>query len=344
MAARGRSLLESRWAGLLVPFSWVYGRAASRRRARLTRARVRLPAPVISVGNITCGGTGKTPVVEMLVRRLLERDFRPAILSRGYGAGREGPGDEARLYALNLPGVPHYINPDRIASGRQAIAEGAQVLVLDDGFQHARLARDLDLVLIDALNPFGGGRVLPAGLLREPLRALRCTDLIGITRNDLVSPSVRGILRGLLRDRFPGIPRIELELEPRCWDALGPGRPLEARGLSGKRVAAFAGIGNPEAFRLQVQALGLEVAAWMTFPDHHRYRAADLEGIRRRARAKGAEAVVTTQKDAVKLPSDSAQGTPWWVLRIAARVTAGEEELRRALDRALGGRRVELPA
>jgi tetraacyldisaccharide 4'-kinase len=299
---------------------------------------VKLPVPVISVGNITCGGTGKTPVVEMLVRALLARGLRPAILSRGYRAGPDGKNDEARLLAANLPQVPHFIGGDRIVTGRAAIAAGAEALVLDDGFQHVRLARDLDLVLIDALDPFGGGRPLPAGLLREPLSALSGAGLLAITRGALAPPRALGILRGLLRDRFPRIPRIEIDLEPLGWEPLAGGGELRGpEALAGKKVAAFAGIGNPEAFRRQLVLLGVGVAAWVPFRDHHAYSTRDLEEIGRRARACGADAVATTQKDAVKIGGRPLPGPERWLfLRIAARTTAGAEALEQALDRALG--------
>src|SRR6185503_19740880 len=246
-----------RWSGILLPVSWVYGSVARRRRARLAANQVKLPVPVISVGNITCGGTGKTPVVEMLARDLLARGRRPAILSRGYRRGDDGLNDEARVLADNLPGVPQFLARDRIGSGRSAIAAGADVLVLDDGFQYARLARDLEIVLIDALDPFGGGRVLPAGLLREPLGDLRGAGLLGITRGDLAPPLARGILEGLLRERCPGVPRIGIRAEPVAWEPVGEknGPGLGPRAHAGRTVMGFAGLGNPDAFRLQLLGL-----------------------------------------------------------------------------------------
>jgi len=289
---------------------------------------------VISIGNITCGGTGKTPAVEMLARELLARGRRPAILSRGYRSDDEGKNDEEKLLAKNLPDVPHHADPDRVRAGRKAISGGADVLLLDDGFQHARLARDLDLVLIDALDPFGGGRVLPAGLLREPLEALNFADLIAITRGNLVSPELLGILRGLLRDRFPGIPRLEIEADPIGWEELGGSRQLPPDSPPGKRVAAFAGIGNPEAFRRELLKLGLEIPVWVSLPDHCRYRPRHLEEVRRRAREAGVDVVVTTAKDAVKIPRGEGP-VPWYVLKIACRVGEGAELLQRALDRVL---------
>ncbi len=342
-----RLFLKSPWSFPLVPISWVWGRVAAGRRRALAARRAKVSVPVVSVGNITSGGTGKTPVVEMLVRELLRRGRRPAIVSRGYRSSADGLNDESRLLAQNLPGVRQYLNPDRLASGRRAIQDGADVLVLDDGFQQRSLAVDLDIVLLDATDPFGGSRILPAGLLREPLEALGDADLFAITRGSLVPRTGLGILRGLLRDRFPGVPRLEIEMEATGWHPVCRGRSgeravLDAGALRGKRAAAFAGIGNPEAFRRQLGALGLDVAVWMPFPDHHGFRAADLTEIGRRAIAAGAEVVVMTQKDAVKIPSTAAAGpsesgpwngpAPWYHLRIAARPSAGGEHLSAAID------------
>ena len=357
MSAGLRSFLGSPWARILVPASLVYGGVAAWRRARLTSRSQRLSAPVISVGNITCGGTGKTPVVEMLARSLLARGWRPAILSRGYKAGPRGKNDEALVIEKALPGVPQFADPDRLRSGRKALEAGADVLILDDGFQHVLLQRDLDMVLVDALDPFGGGRVLPAGFLREPLRALHHAGLIAITRGSLVPPDLLGILRGILRDRYPGIPCIRIEAEPVAWEPLvfgaalsgGAGPDLAPGALRGRKVTAFAGIGNPEAFRRTLLSLGVEVAAWMPFPDHHRYTARDLARIRQKARLAGAQAIVTTAKDAVKIPmameasgipSPGEAGPPWQILRIASRVVEGAEDLERGMGKALArGRR-----
>ncbi len=341
-AERLQGFLKSPWSLPLVPISWVWGRVAAQRRRGMAARRVKVPVPVVSAGNITSGGTGKTPVVEMLARELLRQGRQPAILSRGYRASADGLSDEARLLAENLPGVRQYLNPDRLASARLAIEDGADILLLDDGFQQRSLAVDLDIVLLDATDPFGGSRILPAGLLREPLDALPEADLFAITRCSLAPRPGLGILRGLLRDRYPGIPRLEIEMEATGWHELtagaNGGSPLPPQALEGKRAAAFAGIGNPDAFRRQLIALGLDVVVWMPFADHHDFRAADLAEIRRRAAAAGADVVVMTQKDAVKIPAAEASNPPnapasWYHLRIAARLSAGGEHLTAALDR-----------
>ena len=322
---------DSTLCRLLTPLSWLYGGMAVLRR-RWLEARARgLDRPVVSVGNVTCGGTGKTPVVEMIARELCRLGCRPAILSRGYGGSAAGAAgnDELHVLAANLPGVPHYQGKDRHPLGLEAIARGADVLILDDGFQHARLKRDLDLVLIDALDPFGGGRVLPAGLLREPLAVLAHADLLAITRSNRVDPMLLTTLSSYLRARFPTIPQIFIETHPIEWRALGGGtEPPEA--LRGRRCLAFCGIGNPESFRREIEALGVAVAELIPFPDHHRYTRQDLEAIESCAAGVRADGVLLTQKDAVKIPREGKMAA-WKMLRIESRVTRGAEEYARAL-------------
>lgn len=305
---------------------------------------------MVSIGNVTCGGTGKTPAVEMVARDLLALGQRPAILSRGYRAPRRerevasahhpsagdsrplaGLNDEMRVLAANLPGVPLYQGKDRYRSGVAAVREGADVLVLDDGFQHASLARDLDLVLIDALDPFGGGRVLPAGLLREPLGVLARAHLLGITRSRHVAAPALATLESYLRARFPRIPRLLIAAQPLFWQGLA-GERFELEALRGRRTLAFSGIGNPEAFRRELLALGVELVDHVSFRDHHRYTATDIERLLSRAERLGAEEVVMTQKDAVKIPV-SGRAAAWKLLRIESRVIRGEESYREALAR-----------
>jgi tetraacyldisaccharide 4'-kinase len=334
------SIASTPWVSrALAPAGWLYGALAARRRTALTSVAQALDRPVISVGNITCGGTGKTPMVEMLVRDLQGLGLRPAILSRGYGAAA-APGeagaphnDEYLVLRANLPDVPHLQGRDRVALGRQAVREGADAIVLDDGFQHVRLHRDLDIVLIDALSPFGTGRVLPAGLLREPLSTLRLAGLLGITRADLAPPRSVETLCSYLRARFRGVPQARLVNEPVAWLRLdGESAPPDA--LRGRRVLAFCGIGNPASFRRQLGALGVEAADFVAFRDHQAFSPADLERLAARARSAGVEEVVMTQKDAVKIRSTGATAS-WRYLRIASRIVRGQEDYDRALRRAL---------
>jgi len=214
---------------------WAYNRGI------LTSHHVKVP--VICVGNITTGGTGKTPMVKWVVDQLLERGKSPAILTRGYKSV-DGKSDEAELLA-QLTGVPVVINPDRVAGARHAIKSGANVIVMDDGFQHLRLQRDLDIVLIDAMDPFGHNACLPCGLLREPKTALRAAGAIVITRCENQSPEALENLQDQLTRLAPqAILAQAIHAPVGIIDHNGNSLPLDA--LAGRKVVAFCGVGNPE--------------------------------------------------------------------------------------------------
>ncbi len=300
---------------------------------------VRLEVPVLSVGNLTVGGTGKTPTVEWHARWFGRRGRRVGIISRGYRSGGQGRNDEALELEQRLPEVPHIQNPDRVAGAREAIERhGCQVLILDDGFQHRRLARDLDLVLLDALEPFGYGHVLPRGLLREPPNGLRRAHGVLLTRSDLVSAEQREEIREQVRRLAPQALWLEAEHRPQrllaaagmASDGLGGAGtagalclPENPAWLRGRRVAAFCGIGNPTAFRRTLERCGCHVAAWRAFPDHHAYSASDLAELARWADASPAEAVLCTHKDFVKLRCTALGSRPLAALVIGLEIVAG---------------------
>jgi len=302
----------------------------------------RAPVPVVSVGNLTVGGTGKTPMVAHLVRLAVEMDARPLLVSRGYGAAEGGPADEALLLEHLCPGVPHVQDADRLRAIRQWTSREARDLaILDDGFQHRRLARDLDVVLVDALRPFGFGHVLPRGLLREPATALRRADLVVITRADLVESAALEVTKREVRDRSrPGTPILLARHRPTAIVGLdGMKEPPER--LSGQAVAAACGTGHPEAFRRTLEALGARVEMWETFPDHHAYTRGDLESLLQRAEAAGAKTLVTTAKDYVKWrrllkEADTRRGVRVASLEIEMDVFEGQKMLRREVGRLLG--------
>jgi tetraacyldisaccharide 4'-kinase len=291
---------------------------------------------VVSVGNLTAGGTGKTPCVEYVARFCRERERRVAVLSRGYG-GAGGRNDEAMVLEENLPDVPHLQGPDRVALAALAVEElESEVLVLDDGFQHRRLARDLDVVLIDATNPWGYGRLLPRGLLRESPRGLRRAGAVVLTRCDQASPGERDRLRAEVARLAPGVPVAEATHRP--TDLANPGGTAALDHLRGRRAAAFCGIGNPEAFRRTLTDLGASVNELRTFPDHHGYTRADVESLRSWARQQATDCVVvTTQKDMVKLRLSDLGGRELWALRVRLAVGAGKEELDRRLEEVVSG-------
>jgi tetraacyldisaccharide 4'-kinase len=322
---------------------------------RATRAGV----PVVSIGNVAVGGAGKTPVAIAVARRLAARGRRVAVLSRGYGATRSDPrvvsdgaalrldaaegGDEPVLIARRLPGTPVLCAPRRADAARLAVRElGADVLLLDDGFQHRALARDLDVVVLDAANPFGNGRLLPAGPNREPRSALRRAGLVWLSRADQADGGRLESLRALARETTGRAP-VESRHAP---VALVDGRLAPSGDLAdlrGRRVLLLAGIARPGGFRRTLVALGADVAAEVLFPDHHPFAAADVERALRVADGARCELLVTTEKDAVRLPPGLANEPRLRALRIEAELLRGGELLDAALDTALGAARAAAP-
>jgi tetraacyldisaccharide 4'-kinase len=291
----------------------------------------RLAVPVVSLGNLTAGGTGKTPAAAWLARELARRGFRPGILARGYGAAPGEENDEARLLARLLPDVPRAADPDRARGGAQLVARGVGAVVLDDGFQHRRLARDLDLVLVDATRPWGlpgrdGGEpvraLLPRGLLREPPSSLARADALIVTRCDQVAPRALALLEDELARCAPGRPLARAVHAPRalCDEA---GAEHDPRALDGLEVDVVSALGNPAAFEFTLRALGARIAEHRAFPDHHRYVRADLFGLGER------RPLVASGKDAVKL---APLGVPHRVLDVEFRITAGEAPIEALLD------------
>ena len=321
-------------AALLRRLLWLaavpYGLGVRLRNRRFDRGRAsvkRAPegVPVVSVGNLTLGGTGKTPCVEYVAGFYARQGRRVAILSRGYGA-EAGRNDEAMLLEENLPDVPHLQGPDRATLAETAVEElESEVLVLDDGFQHRRLARDLDVVLIDATNPWGYGSLFPRGMLRESPRSLRRADVVMLTRADRLTPEGRRALVEEVRRYAPELPVVMTKHQPtELVGTDGRTEPLEA--LKGRPVAAFCGIGNPEAFRHTLSDLGANPVAFRTFPDHHAYTREDVEDLRRWAAEQPADAVIaTTQKDFVKIRLPDLSGRPLWAVRVGLAFLEGQD-------------------
>jgi tetraacyldisaccharide 4'-kinase len=277
-------------------------------------ASTRVDRPVISVGNLTVGGTGKTPIAADIANRLLQRRGRVAILTRGYGSRPRaaddarsgdshrwrGGSDEAMVLQRRAPKATVIIHPDRVASARRAIDGGAEAIVLDDGFQHRRLARDLDVVLVDAGRPFGHGHILPRGLLREPASSLVRAGLIIVTRSTEVDSATRSMLLATLRRVSRGKPIIESNHRIDGFADL-KGRPVEIEDPSDVQAVLFAGIANFESLRRSVEKLGVNVLAAYQYPDHHDYLDVEIQGLIDVAGDLEANAILTTEKDAVKL-------------------------------------------
>jgi tetraacyldisaccharide 4'-kinase len=299
---------------------------------------LRVARPVISIGNLTLGGTGKTPFVEFVCRWFLKRGEHPAILSRGYRS-TGAHNDEALLLGANLPGVPHLQGKDRVALARRAIDDlKPDVLVLDDGFQHRRLARNLDIVLIDCTEPFGYGRLFPRGLLREPIRNLRRASLIVLSRANQCSAADRETICHRIIAEAGEKPIVLAEHRPTMLRSLD-GRTLPLADLAGRSVAAFCGIGNPQAFWQTLESLGGRPIGTRAFRDHHRYSPADLADLETWTAQLRPDFVITTQKDMVKISPDAWSGRPLYALQIEAAVTDPDGHL----DRALAGVLDDLP-
>jgi tetraacyldisaccharide 4'-kinase len=287
----------------------------------------RVTVPVVSVGNVTLGGTGKTPMVEWLARWYRARGVRVVLVSRGYGAEEGAANDEALELERRLPDVPHMQNPDRVAASKMAIEEfESELVILDDGFQHRRLARDLDIVLIDALEPFGFDHVFPRGTLREPLRGLARAQVIALSRADAVGAEDRSAIEKRVRRYAPQATWIEVAHPPRrVANAAGKQEPLDT--ISGRRVAAFCGIGNPAGFRHTLTSAGANVVALRDFPDHHAYTREDVASLSEWVASLAVEAVICTGKDLVKLRVEKLGGVPLWALVIELEVVRGREDI-----------------
>ena len=304
---------------------------------------ISLPVPVICVGNITTGGTGKTPMVIWICRYLRERGKKVVVLSRGYKGESEDGNEEVQMLRRSVPEVPVVVDPDRVRGGREAMVKyRPDVIVLDDGFQHRRLGRELDIVMIDVTCPFGYGHLLPRGLLREPLKELRRAGVFVLSRCDQISDEHgdeivarlgrEGSDRGLKREKCI----IRSRHEPKgLYNTAEKEVPLEE--LSGRKVGAFCGIGNPESFLATLRKLGAEVAGREFFPDHGTYKSNDPDRLAKWGRERGADWLVTTQKDWVKLreiPGAKGLDNLYW-LQVEMTLSQGREQLQREIDEAI---------
>lgn len=286
-----------------------------------------VPAKVISIGNITTGGTGKTPMVIWVCNLLAEHNIPTGIVSRGYGAVEsELPNDEAMELHARLPNVPHQQDPNRVEAANRCIEEhSVGAIVLDDGFQHRRLDRNLDIVLIDASNPFGHGYLIPRGLLREPAHALKRADVVVITRCDRVDEKrIKEVNRQIQRaTRSPIV--LGKTMPMTLVDSSGTQSPLSD--LKNGNGLVFSAIGNHEAFEASVTDEGCNVVGTMQFRDHHIYKVSDHDALSAKASQCSADFFVCTHKDLVKLQPDLLD-LPVFALQTELQIFEGEETLR----------------
>ena len=377
-AGRLLDVVGGGYRGLLGAREWLYTRGLLRSRA--------LDCPVVSIGNLTLGGTGKTPAVELAVQTLAELGYRPAIVSRGYGRRSTGiqvvadtasirldaedAGDEPFLLARRLPGIPIVVGGNRYHAAVEALERfSVNAIVLDDGFQHRTLKKDLEIVMARAQSPWGNGHLLPGGPLREPLGALRRADLVvavGARRPEEATEVLSAVTT-----HAPGVPVVLAEHVPteasvavrgeRHGSASRTASRREASGeivehgvsravkwfdqmiearrgaptqLAGMRVLAFAAIGSPRAFERTLSEVGATVVEMVAFPDHHWYSRDEVLALERRAAAAGARGLVTTEKDWVRLRRLPPPSRPLFVLSVRLALRAGEGQWRAAFERA----------
>lgn len=341
--------------GMLSALETLYRRGVISRRQKEMAGAETVSIPVISVGNMTAGGTGKTPCIIRLTGMLKQSGHRPAVLTRGYRGKleknggivsdwdqvllpAEEAGDEPYMMAVKMPHVPVLVGKDRNASAEKAIAMGADVLLLDDGFQYWRLNRDLDIVLIDCTNPFGAGHLLPRGLLREPLDCMKRADVFVLTKSDQVTEKEKQQIIRKIREIHPKAPVVESHhtpagiIEYHAWKRKEEVSAEEGRG---RKAFLLCGIGNPDSFNRTAEELGITVTGTMYFPDHHRYTVDDIRVAERRARETGAEILLTTEKDIVKIKE--ASEIPLYALKIKMKFTGdGEQCMNELISRVFG--------
>ncbi len=306
----------------------------------------KLPCVVISIGNIVVGGTGKTPTVAAIAKMLQNNETKVAILLRGYKrksdneitivsdgknllCSREESGDEANMLAHQLSEIPIIVGKQRYLIGEAAISKfNSQVLILDDGYQHRRLARDLDILIIDATQPYGTGSLLPIGTLREPKSSIKRADIILLTRTDVKGINIEQ-LKTELNQLAPNTPILESIHKPTSLSQLNQtddNSTMPLNYLSGKRLLAVSGIGNPNAFAKTLEKHHPDKVELLAFPDHHVYSESDIQQIQRKFKQVNAECIITTQKDEHKF-ADLNTDLPIFVLAIDLVITEGKKVL-----------------
>ena len=304
----------------------------------VTSDRTQAAVPVISVGNITVGGTGKTPLVIWLCNLFHEQNINSAILTRGYKAVK-GENDEPGMLAKNCHGSSVVVNPDRLAGAIEAVKKHkAQVLIMDDGFQHRQLHRDVDIVTIDAMQPFGYGRMLPAGLLREPVSALKRAQAVIITRCDLVSRNNLTELTATIKRINPNLIVAQTIHSPVL--AISGDKQIPVEELKDKKIYAFCGIANPEAFLATVGLVGANIIGSKIYDDHHNYTVDDVNDIYNEAAKSGAQIILTTEKDYNKISSPASGRSDLVLAYLAVRLqfVEGSDGIRELIERSLAGK------
>jgi tetraacyldisaccharide 4'-kinase len=319
----------------------------------------RLPIPIISVGNLTLGGTGKSPMVAWLGRFFLDQGIQPGIISRGYGQSTNGVNDEFLELAFRLPTIPHRLNRNRVAAARDFLnsqsinSQNIDLLILDDAFQHRKIDRNLDIVLLDALEPLGYEHVFPRGMLRESITALRRADVVFLSRADLIDESQRRKIHDRVIALSPDILWGEIVHEPQSLISIskmktqtenkiekGTEMKMETAikttdisAIRDQRILAFCGIGNPNAFRQTLEYYGANVVELITFPDHHQFKMEDLNKLEQIAQREKVDSILCTMKDFVKIERIESGSIPIQAVLVNIRFLSGETAFRKLLKK-----------
>jgi tetraacyldisaccharide 4'-kinase len=347
LSGRQRGFLATLIRSSLSAFTYPYLAALNTRNTLYKYGIIKsksLPVSVISIGNITMGGTGKTPLVEFTAKRLQKKGRKVAILSRGYGGqnhllingnskAEEFVNDEYLILKENLKDVPTLLGRDRVQNAKKAIKNhDVDCLILDDGFQHLRIKRNLDIVVIDSLNPFAGETLIPRGTLREPLKNLSRANLFVLSHCNLSDEYTLKLIYAKLHHINADIPVCESIHKPVHIENLRDNSLLEPEWLNGKRIYGLCAIGNPESFAFTLKELEADVIKLRVFHDHHSYTQEELDDVITEAKTLDTDAIVVTQKDVVKLRNKNINGANILSLKVEMQITKGTEFFEEAMD------------
>lgn len=331
-----KDVLSLLFKAVLNFLSVIYGQAVwchKNTYARGILRRAKLPIPVISVGNITWGGTGKTPLVIELAKMIQRLGKRPAVLTRGYGS------DEWKEITSNLPGVAVGVGKHRAQSGSGIVSrKEADIILCDDAFQHWPLKRDWDIVAVNAADPFGNGRLIPAGMLREPLSSLARAQTLVLTHTDRVGHDQLEALKAKLLKEAPHAGWAEAVHEPVCFFEAASGKLQNTEAFRGKKAVAFCAVGSPRLFMGTLKSLGIEILKSFEFPDHHAFTPLDAVQMLHFMQTNGVQTIITTEKDLSRNPVLLKEQLDPWVLKVRLKFVSGEEALNAGLSGLIAGR------
>jgi len=329
------------FSSLLLILSWFYGLGHRLRLALYNRGILKtknLSIPVISIGNLTAGGTGKTPTIIMIAELLKGMGKKVAVLSRGYKGKAEGEinvvsdgdkillnplesGDEPYMMAARLKGIPVITGSDRYKTGKYAIEKfGTKIILLDDGYQHVQLDRNFNILLLDSNSPFGNGYLLPRGTLREPVSYINRADMVIFTKSEILNPKSEIL-------NLKNIPICKCHYVSEGFVDINCNKDISLDGVKGKKGFAFCGIASPKSFNNSLTEAGINIGGFVSFEDHYQFSRDDIDSLISKAKETGSEILITTEKDAVRLKGFEPISFPIWILKIRMEISEGKEIL-----------------